>query len=115
MVWWHGDDRNWLAATERRWDDERSAAELRRLVRGGRGVGGLQVAFRWAYLLIEHTSYIVRAYLTSSPSQYVDEEPEMDREIERLLALLAPDGEVLHVERVGRQTSREEERCSSGR
>jgi hypothetical protein len=109
-VLWPVDEKSWASIRESEWDYERALAARRRLVGSP---GPLVQAGSRVVRVIEHAYYIAHYQLLSRHPEEVVIDPGLDEEMERLFALLAPTGEVLHVERVTRlvDLGAEEEIC----
>jgi hypothetical protein len=116
IVIWHGDPKDLGIMAEERWERALEEAANRRLLAGCGQRGTRSGVVRRAQVVLEHLFYIVIRKRVLPPPAEVEDECISDAELIRLLSLLAPDGEVLHVERVRRMPRSEEERCvSSGR
>lgn len=99
---WHGDPTTQGIVAQDRWNREFEAAANRRLLEacGQRGI--LEELARRTQLVLEHLYYKVTGSRFSPPEPEVEEVAISDAELIRLLSLLAPDGQVLHVERIRR-------------
>jgi hypothetical protein len=113
-VIWHGDPKIPGIVAQERWNREFERASMRRLLAAGGQHESLSKMARQVQLLLEHTFYKVTGNRVSAPSPEVEDVPMPDVELIRLLSLLAPDGQVLHVERVRRIPESIEEPCVLG-
>lgn len=104
---WPVDTKSWLSVKEMDWDERRAEAARLRVFR--RSAEPLRV-LTWGFAVLERMYQVVRV---DEPAGEPEIDLEFDAELERLFALLAPTGEVLHVERVPRrdETAADEELC----
>jgi hypothetical protein len=106
---WHGDPKDLGIMAEERWARAFEEAANRRLLQVSDRRGFLSGAVQRAQSYLEQKFYfLLRREVPASAA--AAEEPSMpDAELVRLLALLAPDGQVLHVERVRRSARQSED------
>ena len=114
MVMWHSDPDYLKIIADERWEREREAASLRRLVRGvGRPVSLPTVIWQVARILEQMYYHFSPGRFSAVPGEE-DVASISDAEMARLLALLAPGAETLEVERVPRSRKPGEEPCLPG-
>lgn len=110
---WHGDPKDLGIMAEERWERAFEEAANRRLLAASGQRGTLSDVVRHVQVVLEHTFYALMRKRALPPPAEIEDAPMSDAELIRLLSLLAPNGEVLRIERVRRVPRGEDDPCLS--